>query len=84
MDRGAWQDTVHGVTKSQTQLSDSHFTSFHRTKLSLRVQPATSPSTPPSPYGLSPQLECKLHKDGDFCLFCSLMFTQVPRTVPGT
>ena len=22
MDRGAWQDTVHGVTKSQTQLSD--------------------------------------------------------------
>ena len=23
-DRGAWQATVHGVTKSQTQLSDSH------------------------------------------------------------
>ena len=23
MDRGAWQNTVHGVTKSQTQLSDS-------------------------------------------------------------
>ena len=22
MDRGAWQDTVHGVTKSQTRLSD--------------------------------------------------------------
>ena len=22
MDRGAWQATVHGVTKSQTQLSD--------------------------------------------------------------
>ena len=22
MDRGAWQTTVHGVTKSQTQLSD--------------------------------------------------------------
>ena len=22
MERGAWQDTVHGVTKSQTQLSD--------------------------------------------------------------
>ena len=22
MDRGAWQDTVHGVAKSQTQLSD--------------------------------------------------------------
>ena len=27
MDRGAWQATVHAVTKSQTQLSD--FTSFH-------------------------------------------------------
>ena len=24
MDRGAWQATVHGVAKSQTQLSDSH------------------------------------------------------------
>ena len=23
MDRGAWQTTVHGVTKSQTQLSDT-------------------------------------------------------------
>ena len=25
MDRGTWQATDHGVTKSQTQLSDSHF-----------------------------------------------------------
>ena len=25
MDGGVWQATVHGVTKSQTQLSDSHF-----------------------------------------------------------
>ena len=25
MDRGAWQATVHGVAKSQTQLSDFHF-----------------------------------------------------------
>ena len=24
-DRGAWQATVHGVTKSQTRLSDFHF-----------------------------------------------------------
>ena len=24
-DRGAWWATVHGVAKSQTQLSDSHF-----------------------------------------------------------
>ena len=28
MDRGAWQATVHGVTKSQTRLSDYHF-HFH-------------------------------------------------------
>ena len=28
MDRGAWQATVHEVTKSQTQLSDFTFT-FH-------------------------------------------------------
>ena len=25
MDRGAWRATVHGVTKSQTRLSDEHF-----------------------------------------------------------
>ena len=25
MDRGAWRATVHGVTESQTQLSDFHF-----------------------------------------------------------
>ena len=25
MDRGAWQATVHGVTKSQTRLSNFHF-----------------------------------------------------------
>ena len=24
MDRGAWQATVHGVTESQTRLSDFH------------------------------------------------------------
>ena len=29
MDGGAWWTTVHGVTKSQTQLSDSHF-HFHQ------------------------------------------------------
>ena len=28
MDRGAWQATFHGVAKSQTQLSNSHF-QFH-------------------------------------------------------
>ena len=25
MDKGAWQATVHGVTKSRTQLSKLHF-----------------------------------------------------------
>ena len=24
-ERGAWQATVHGITKSQTQLNDQHF-----------------------------------------------------------
>ena len=28
MDRGAWQATVHGVTKSRTQLSTNSFTFF--------------------------------------------------------
>ena len=31
MDRGAWQATVHGVSKSQTWLSDCHFLSLFRT-----------------------------------------------------
>ena len=33
MDRGAWWATVHGITKSQTQLNDFtslHFTSLHK------------------------------------------------------
>ena len=25
MDRGAWRATIHGITKSQIQLSDFHF-----------------------------------------------------------
>ena len=29
MDRGAWQATAHGVTKSRMQLSNFHFTSLH-------------------------------------------------------
>ena len=34
MDRGAWGATVHGVTKSQTQLRDFHFTNFFKTSVS--------------------------------------------------
>ena len=33
MDRGAWGATVHGVTKSETQLSDFRFEIFFRTSL---------------------------------------------------
>jgi len=42
MDRGAWRATVHGVTKSQTQLSDTYtHTHTHR---------ATLPSHPQDPF----------------------------------
>ena len=35
MDRGAWQATVHGVTKSQTRLSNFHsLTHFYRSYIS--------------------------------------------------
>ena len=33
MDRGAWQATIYGVAKSQTQLSDSDFLSFMLTEV---------------------------------------------------
>ena len=41
-DRGGWQATVHGVTKSRTQLSDFHFTldswiSFYINRLILYI-----------------------------------------------
>ena len=29
MDRGNWQAIIHGISKSQTQLSDFHFTSLN-------------------------------------------------------
>ena len=32
MDRGAWPAIVHGVTKSQTWLSNQHFTFIHLLK----------------------------------------------------
>ena len=40
MDRGAWWATVHGVTKSQTRLSDLAHTHIHMylaVKLSIRT-----------------------------------------------
>ena len=36
MDRGAWQATVHGVSKSQTRLNDFTFT-FHFAALEEEV-----------------------------------------------
>ena len=35
MDRGAWQATVHGFAKSQTQLSTTHPTHTHNLKFSI-------------------------------------------------
>ena len=43
MDRGAWQATVYGVTKSQTQLTDFHFS------LKEAVGPADLPIIPKAP-----------------------------------
>ena len=42
MDRGAWRATVHGVAKSQTQLSDFTFTFHFHT---LEKEMATHSST---------------------------------------
>ena len=39
-DRGAWRVTVHGITKSWTQLSDSHtHTHTHTHTVAGRLQP---------------------------------------------
>ena len=41
MDRGAWQALVHGVPKSQAQLSNQHF-HFHEYKRYSRTSPNSS------------------------------------------
>ena len=58
MDRGAWQAAVHGVTRSQTQLSDFTFTfhfhalekemATHSSVLALRIQGMEEPGGLPS------------------------------------
>ena len=62
MDRGAWWATVHGVTKSQTRLSD--FTSLaillllllsHFSRVQLFVTPWTIACTAPFSIGFSQQ-----------------------------
>ena len=40
MDRGVWWVTVHGVTKSQTQLSDQHFHRVSQVMLVVKSPPA--------------------------------------------
>ena len=54
MDRGAWCATVHGITESQTQLSDQHFQtppkaaeSISWTRASYLVSQAILRHTPP-------------------------------------
>ena len=41
MDRGAWWATIHGVSKSQTQLGDEHFFSHHVILPVHRIMPDT-------------------------------------------
>ena len=58
MDRGAWQATVHGVTKSRTQLSNFTFTfnihafekenATHSSVLSWRIPGKAGPGGLPS------------------------------------
>ena len=43
MDKGAWQATVHGVTKSRTRLRDFHFTSPYLLLLVMVLVLATFP-----------------------------------------
>ena len=44
MDRGAWQAMVHGITKSQTQLSDSARTHYVLTWDFFFTRPLLTPS----------------------------------------
>ena len=58
MDGGAWWATVHGVAKSQTQLSDFTFT-FHFHALRRKWQP-TPVFLPGEPQGRGSLVGCRL------------------------
>ena len=60
MDRGAWRAAVHGVTQSQTRLSDFTFEEFISDQLLLQAEFVTPSSVLPDPL---PQF-CPFH----FCL----------------
>ena len=58
MDRGAWQVTVHGVAKSQTQLSTrthTHTASLSLPQCELRAEPGVRwNSLDPCPHDVQP------------------------------
>ena len=53
MDRGAWWATVHGVTKSQTQLSDLHIMNIRTT-----LVPESPEAVIHKPFCSDPQARC--------------------------
>ena len=63
MDGGSWRATVHGVTKSQTRLSDFTFTfhfhvlekemATHSSAPALRIPGTGEPGGLPSMYGVT-------------------------------
>ena len=63
MDGGSWRATVHGVTKSQTRLSDFTFTfhfhalekemATHSSVLAFRISGTGEPGGLPSMYGVA-------------------------------
>ena len=59
MDRGAWQATVHGVAKSQTQLSDFHIHigSFRASQVAPEVKNAPANAGDIRDAGLIPGLK---------------------------
>ena len=59
MDRGAWQATVHGITKSQTQLSDFHFHQLKNAKTILvgYIKIGDKPDLSLRPWWVTPNLE---------------------------
>jgi len=62
MDRGAWQATVHGVTKTETRLSDQH----------LHLLVACTITFP----CVKKMAECNMEQHGDFDNFRGIIGTK--------